>query len=490
MKLQTFLTTPLDDLVQQRSDEAIETHVLKLFRQVAANVPGYREFLQDKQIAPARIQSLADFHQLPLTTKDNYIRRYSLPNLCHEGRIEACDFVSASSGSTGAPTFWARRIEDEVDIATRFEQVFHDSFRASEMPTLAVICFPLGTWVGGIYTTNCCRYLAAKGYPITLVTPGSNKTEILRVVTALAPLYSQTVLLGYPPFLKDAIDTGIAQGVDWAKYHVKLVMAGEVFSEEWRTLVGQRLGSTNFCYDSASLYGTADAGVLGNETPLSICIRRWLAHQPEIAHELFGKSRLPTLIQYDPFTRYFEVADGTLLFSGDNGVPLIRYHIADTGGIISYEEMLALLASKGFDPLSQIELQNRRGIRDLPFVYVFGRSQFAISYFGANIYPENVTIGLEQSPICEWVTGKFVMQIRETLDRHPELSIVVELAPGEMGNTERVRSIADSILYHLRRLNSEFAHYVPELSQTPQIELRVTGDAEYFPVGVKHRYTR
>ena len=490
MKLQTFLTTPLDDLVQRRSNAAIETHVLRLFRQVVANVPGYRAFLKDQQIEPATIQSLADFYQLPLTTKDNYIRHYSLPDLCHEGQIAGCDFVSASSGSTGAPTFWARRSEDELDIATRFEQVFHDSFRAREIPTLAVICFPLGTWVGGLYTTNCCRYLAAKGYPITLVTPGNNKTEILRVVTALAPLYAQTVLLGYPPFLKDAIDTGIANGVDWAKYHVKLVLAGEVFSEEWRTLVGQRLGSINFCYDSASLYGTADAGVLGNETPLSIGIRRWLSQQPEIARELFGKSRLPTLIQYDPLTRYFEVEDGTLLFSGDNGVPLIRYHIADTGGIIAYEEMLAFLASKGFDPQSQPELQDGSGIRPLPFVYVFGRSQFAISYYGANIYPENVTVGLEQSPICEWVTGKFVMQIRETVDRNAELLIVVELAPGAAETEARVQAIAGSILYHLRRLNREFANYVPESSQAPQIELRLTGDAEYFPVGVKHRYTR
>jgi phenylacetate-CoA ligase len=490
MKLDTFLVTPLDDLVQQRSNAEIETHVLNLFRQVATNVPGYQAFLQDKQIEPDRIQSLAEFQQLPLTTKENYIRCYSLPDLCYEGRIAECDFISASSGSTGQPTFWARRIEDELEIATRFEQVFHDSFRAQETPTLAVICFPLGTWVGGLYTTNCCRYLAAKGYPITLVTPGNNKTEILRVVTALAPLYAQTVLLGYPPFLKDAIDTGIAQGIEWEKYNVKLVMAGEVFSEEWRTLVGERLGSTNFCYGSASLYGTAEAGVLGNETPLSICIRRWLAQQPEIARELFGKSRLPTLIQYDPLTRFFEVEDGMLLFSGDNGIPLIRYHIADTGGIIGYDEMLAFLAGKGFNPISQMELRGRNGIRDLPFVYVFGRSQFAISYFGANIYPENVTVGLEQSPICEWVTGKFVMQIRETADRNAELSIVVELAPGEAKTDERVEAIADAIRYHLRRLNSEFAHYVPESNQTPQIELRLTGDVEYFPVGVKHRYTR
>jgi phenylacetate-CoA ligase len=490
MKLDTFLTTSLNDLVQAHNKAEIETNVLNLFQQVASKVPGYRAFLQDKQIDPGQVKSLADFHQLPLTTKDNYIRCYSLPELCYDGQIANCDFVSASSGSAGEPTFWARRMEDELEIATRFEQVFQDSFQAKDTPTLAVICFPLGTWVGGLYTTSCCRYLAAKGYPVTLVTPGNNKAEILRVVTALSPLYAQTVLLGYPPFLKDAIDSGIAQGVDWAQYKIKLVMAGEVFSEEWRTLVGQRLGSTDFCYDSASLYGTADAGVLGNETPLSICIRRWLAQEPEIARELFGKSRLPTLVQYDPMTRYFEVEDGTLLFSGDNGIPLIRYHIADTGGTIGYEEMLAFLASKGFDPQSKPELQGRSGIRALPFVYVFGRSQFAISYFGANLYPENVTVGLEQSPICEWVTGKFVMQIRETGDRNAELSIAVELSPGEVGTEERVEAIAASVLHHLRRLNSEFAHYVPETNQTPQIELRLTGDPEYFPVGVKHRYTR
>ena len=64
------------------------------------------------------------------------------------------------------------------------------------------------------------------------------------------------------------------------QYHLKLVMAGEVFSEEWRSLVAERIGSENPCYDFASLYGTADAGVLGNETPLSIRIRQFLAKIP------------------------------------------------------------------------------------------------------------------------------------------------------------------------------------------------------------------
>ncbi|MEZ7132705.1 hypothetical protein ACBR40_45845 [Nonomuraea sp. AD125B] len=45
-------------------------------------------------------------------------------------------------------------------------------------------------------------------------------------------------------------------------------------------------------------------------------------------------------------------------------------------------------------------------------------------------------------------------------------------------------------LTHLLRLNSEFAAYVPPHRQRPDIQLRETGDPDYFPPGAKHRYTR
>jgi phenylacetate-CoA ligase len=487
---QTFLSTSLETLNHAADSE---TALLNLFHRVSDSVPAYRDFLQKQKIDPAQIQTFEDWQQLPLTTKQNYLQQYSLNDLCRNGTIASCDMIAVSSGSTGQPSFWLRSLADEFQVATRFEQIFYGSFQADTRSTLAVICFALGTWVGGMYTANCCRHLAAKGYPITVITPGNNKTEILRVIQSLAPLYQQVLLLGYPPFLKDVIDSGINQGVSWSDYHVKLVMAGEVFSEEWRTLVGERLGSTNFYYDSASLYGTADAGVLGNETPLSICIRRWFADHPEAARQLFGESRLPTLVQYDPNSRFFEVQDGTLLFSGDNGIPLIRYHIADTGGIISHTAMLEFLKSYDFDPYTVLNdglLNHNRGLYPLPFVYVFGRSHFIISYFGANIYPENITVGLEQSPVCDWVTGKFVMQVKQDADQNKFLFVAVELAPSVEASPDKQQTIAESIRQQLCRLNSEFANYVPAAQQIPQIMLTATADPEYFPLGVKHRYTR
>ena len=487
-QLQTFLSEPIEVNLSRSIATNVETHVLNLFHAVVNSAPAYRHFLQVQGIDPVSIQSLSAFQQLPLMTKANYIQQYPLAEICRDGSLSTCDMLAVSSGSTGAPTCWPRRICDELEIASRFEYIFRESFQADRRSTLAVICFALGTWVGGMYTAACCRWLASKGYPIAVITPGNNKTEILRVVQALGAQFEQTVLLGYPPFLKDVVDTGIQQGLPWSDYAVKWVMAGEVFSEEWRSLVGERLGSTNYCYDSASLFGTADAGVLGHETPLSICIRRFLATHPDAARQLFGESRLPTLVQYDPTSRFFEVHEGTLVFSGDGGVPLIRYHLADTGGIITYEKMLRFLQEWGFDPLAV--LATERGIHALPFVYVFGRSQLAISYFGANLYPENIAVGLEQPTIQDWVTGKFVMQIIEDEDSNRFLSVVVELAAGVDASHDRVHSISESIVRELRRLNSEFANYVPTEYQQPRITLKPMGDSDFFPVGVKHRYTR
>jgi len=485
-----FISTPLDTLLSE--DQAVnpENKVLALFHRCVAEVPAYRQFLESRDVNPIEVAFFSAFRELPLMGKINYMQAYPLPERCLGGSLKGSDRVAVSSGSTGQPTFWPRSVSHELDVALRFEQVFYDSFRAHERNALAVVCFALGNWVGGLYTTSCCWHLARKGYPLMVAAPGNNKAEIFRMVRELAPHFEQTVLLGYPPFVKDVIDAGAAEGINWASFSPKLVFAGEVFSEEWRSLMGQRIGSVSPCFDSASLYGTADGGVLGNETPLSIAIRRWLAEHPEAARTLFGESRLPTLVQYDPTSRFFEMHEGTLVVSGENSVPLVRYHIADKGGVLSYDEMWTFLNEQGVHSVCKLGLNKDFEPRNLPFVFVFGRADFTVSYYGANIYPENVTVGLEQPEIMAWVTGKFVLETVETKVGDIALHIAVELLPGIEPDVSMVPVISTSIQAQLLRLNSEFANYTPAERQLPRITLHAFADAEYFPVGVKHCYTR
>ena len=134
----------------------------------------------------------------------------------------------------------------------------------------------------------------------------------------------------------------------------------------------------------------------------------------------------------------------------------------------------------------------QRPVRRLPFVFVFGRSNFTVSYFGANIYPENISVGLEQDGVKEWVTGKFVLEVVED-DEHGigGYRLLYRTRARQAIRDDEKRSLtAASVEANLIRLNSEFAHYTPAQYRTPQISLKPAGDPDHFPVGVKHRYTR
>jgi phenylacetate-CoA ligase len=487
-----FVGTDLDELLGEHAKEDPAPAALALFHRAAVEVPAYGAFLRERGVEPSSVRTPDDFRRLPLVTKDDYVRRYPLPARCRGGRLSDYDIVAVSSGSTGEPTFWPRAMSDELGVVRRFEQVFHDNFYADLRATLAVVCFPLGTWVGGLFTTSACRHLAAKGYPITAVAPGNNRAEILRVVRELAPMFEQTVLLGYPPFLKDVVDAGLDEGLPWPEYGVKLVLAGEVVSEDWRDLMAERAGLRDRLRDAASLYGTADAGVLGNETPLSVAARRFLAREPRAARAIFGRSRLPTLVQYDPFERYFEEHEGTLVFSCEGGAPLVRYHISDEGGVLPYAALLERLKAFGFDAEAAARRGGTRGVRPLPFAYVFGRSHFAVSFYGAKVFPDAVAVGLEQPSTRAFVTGKFVLEVREGVGRAAELRVAVELSPRGEAEPEGplADAVADAVLASLLRLSSEFANYVPPERQRPHVTLWPTNHPEYFPAGVKHRYSR
>src|SRR5581483_5058702 len=106
---------------------------------------------------------------------------------------------------------------------------------------------------------------------------------------------------------------------------------------------------------------TADGGVLANETPLSIAVRRLLAGAPDLAREVFGESRLPTLAQYDPHARFFETEGRTLLFSADGGVPLVRYAILDQGGVFAHDDLVGKLRAAGLNPYAEVD--GERGAR-------------------------------------------------------------------------------------------------------------------------------
>ena len=149
--------------------------------------------------------------------------------------------------------------------------------------------------------------------------------------------------------------------------------------------------------------------------------------------------------------------------------PLIRYAIGDAGGLISFNDMLTFIkkeSSNSFDPIQEMLSESEstesspRGIHFQPFVFVFGRAFWTVSLYGANVYVDHVMVGLEADHICQYVTGKFVLGVKEDENDGPRLHVIVELVPGSKYSEQLQLSIAQSIRDTLLRLNSEYAHYV------------------------------
>ena len=77
---------------------------------------------------------------------------------------------------------------------------------SAKEPTLVIIGFGMGVWIGGTLTYRAFDIASRRAYPVSVLPAGVNKTEILKALHDLAPSFKQTIIIGYPPFVKDILD--------------------------------------------------------------------------------------------------------------------------------------------------------------------------------------------------------------------------------------------------------------------------------------------
>jgi len=462
---------------------------LELARACAERVPAYRQLLARYGISAP--QDREGFDRLPMVDKASYLRPSKLDALSDDGALRDCHIASVSSGSTGDAYFWPRGLTQEIEGAHSYEFMYRDLWHADTKRTLVVLGFAMGTYIAGSYTLAGSIMTARKGLDIIIVTPGINREEFLRAVAELGPQFDQTVLIGYPPYIRDMIDEGAAQGIPWASLNLKMMFAGEGFTETWREHLVQKAGVRNPLRDTVSIYGSADAGILGHETPLTVAIRKFCDRNPETAVAAFGRTDLPTLVQYVPHWKYFEAVDGELVFTSRAGIPLVRYNIHDSGGVWTFADLVALLRTYGFDAKAALaEAGCEDTLVELPFVYLFGRSDFTVTLYGANIYPENVKAALEKPELRDLTSGKFVLQTIDTEAGKPQLHVHVELAVGVAPTTALVELFASATHETLLELNAEYRELEKGIGATayPVVELHGFQSSAMFEIGAKHRY--
>ena len=466
---------------------------LSLFHKAAVRVPAYKDFLKKHNIKHELITTWDDFILLPVVNKKNYIRKYPLKDLCWDGSIAKPMILTATSGSTGEPSYFLRQETLDWQYSISMERYLKRAINGSNGTTLIIICFGMGIWIGGLITYKAIEMAAfRKQFPMSIITPGINKKEIFAALKKLAPLYDQTLIIGYAPFVKDIIDESKNEGINVKKLNLRLVFAAEAITEEVRDYMFKHAGINDIYTDFMNIYGSADIGAMAFEEATSILIRRLARDNKELFHDIFTSiNKIPTLAQYNPMFINFESVDGEIVLTGDNAIPLIRYSIGDNGGVLSYAKATDILSQHG---ISLSQQAKKLGIQDciteLPFVFIYERADFSVSLYGLNIYPEWIRKAIVSTDLSEKLTSKFTLITRfdENGDQYLELN--VELKKGAKASIEFKRNAEKLIVDYLSQSSSEYQELLHHLKERayPKLKFWRSEDPLYFQPGIKQKW--
>jgi phenylacetate-CoA ligase len=471
-----------------------QTRALALFHDAAVRVPAYKDFLKKNNINHVTIKTWKDFQTVPLTNKKDYLKKYPLEQLCWDGNLNKPLVFTATSGSTGEPFYFPRTERLDWQMSVLVEAFLGNNDRKMEEPTLVMICFGMGIWIGGLITYKAFEIGANRNkYPISIITPGINKDEIFRALKKLSPQYKQTIFVGYPPFVKDIVDECPAQGIDLKKINMRFVFAAEAFSEAFREYLMERTGVKNMYTDFMHIYGSADIGAMACETATTVIAKRVALKNRKLFIELFSDIvKSPTVAQFNPLDIMFEGVNGEVVLTGNNALPLIRYAIGDNGGVLSYDEVEKAMKENGTSMEKEARVAKVKELYELPMVYLYERSDLSTKLYGAIIYPEHIREGMYHPDVTDYITGKFTMFTQFDEEHNEFLEIHFELKP-DIKPSERLKKLVEELaVQSLIEKNAEYRNNYGSIPHRvrPRIVFWEYEHPIHFKKGIKQKWVK
>jgi phenylacetate-CoA ligase len=438
------------------------------FQRARRRVPAYRELVRRHDIERGR--RTREFRHAPVTDKATYVSAFSFDDRCEGGRIPSRGVViDESSGTSGPPTNWVRGERERA--AVRRAVSFGLTERFGGEPLFLLNAFALGPWATGI---NLMLTLSSR-YQVKAVGPDVAKIENTLRAFGTAPHY---VIMGYPPFLKNLVDRA---DIDWRAHRVSMCFGGEGISESMRRYLEARGIRQVF-----GSYGASDLEInIGAETPFTIALRRLLETRPELLPAMAARAGVkpptgsaPMIFQFNPAEFFVETsASGELLVTVCRPgavAPKIRYNIHDRGFVVRFPAVRAALAEAGVSPR---DLADR--VLDLPLMFLYGRSDAAVSFFGCKIPPADVQEALFRCPDISSGVDAFQLSTRETASADKALILALEVESADVSGA--ADGWAAQIFDQLAVINQDFREsrrMAPPVS-APRVELFARGTGPF-----------
>ena len=432
--------------------------------------PAYQQFLEGEGFSAKGRWKLSD---LPITTKENYVKKYSIEQRCYDGRIPAAGVViDESSGSSGVPNNWVRSAEERDDVKHILQLNYQLIYRDSGC--ILLNCFALGPWATGM---NVSMSLVDVGI---LKSIGPDLKKLTNTLTTFGPDY-RYLIFGYPPFIKSFVDS---TELDLSKYRMDLIVGGEGMSESLRTYLLKSFQTV------ISSYGASDLEInIGVETPLTIALRGLCVSNRKLCEQLFGRQTAPMIFQYNALDYIIETDEsGELLFTigrQTSAAPKIRYNLKDFGGALTHRQMQSKLRGLG------VNIEDLGGLQSsFPFLYVFGRADLTVPFYGAKIYPTDIEDIINTNTWFVKLVNSFQLSSFEDDRLNRRLRIHLEMVRGQefLPGQDYLR---DFFFDRLCEHNQDFRE-VSKMFERDCVEVEVhefgTGPFEGRDIRIKNRY--
>ena len=450
------------------------------FTKAKRKVPAYKAFLDlHKFSKPSFTGFVPNIHEIPATDKENYVNPFSIEERCVKGFIPSSGvIIDESSGSSGTAINWVRGRKERKRNA-RFIQFGMRNLFGKE-PFFIINAFALGPWATGVNITMSCERFSK------LKSLGPDKIKIENTLLHFGKQHKY-IIMGYPPFLKSVIDTA---NINWSEHHVSLIFGGESMSEGMREYLIEK-GIENV-YSSL---GASDVELnIGAENDFTISVRKLLCSNKLLQNKIlkYGGA-LPMVFQFNPADFLIECSNsGELIVTVCRPhyiAPKIRYNLHDKAQIVQIKELYATLKELHIDTGKVTPPKT-----DLPILLHYGRADMTVSFFGANITPNDIQETLFSLPSLAAIIHSFCMWTEESETGDKQLIICFELQQKADEAAIQIDELQTQFFYQLSTINQDFREAKRMLPGGAQTVIRLysfaTGPFENSDARIKAKYIR
>ena len=129
---------------------------------------------------------------------------------------------------------------------------------------------------------------------------------------------------------------------------------------------------------------------------------------------------------------------------------------------------------------------------NLPFVYVYERSDLSTKLYGAIIYPEPIKEALLDKRLRKHVSGKFTMITKFDSKQNEYLEINIETMPKFKSSSSHHKLCQKLIVENLLKKNAEYKNNYSSIPHKviPKIVFWSYGHPTHFGSGGKHKWTK